>query len=104
VDAEEAHVIGRKAISLMVDGHTGYMMTVQRDRESQQYKPIYGTARLEDVAGMNQPLPRNYLNERGNDVTDAFLEYVRPLIGGPLPEYVSLEKVRVEKRLSGSTG
>ena len=104
VDAEEAHVIGRKAVSLMVDGYTGYVMTVQRDRESQQYKPIYGTARLEDVAGMNQPLPRNYLNERGNDVTDAFLEYVRPLIGGPLPEYVSLEKVMVEKRLSGATG
>jgi 6-phosphofructokinase 1 len=102
VDAEEAYTAGRKVISLAVDGYSGYMVTLLRDREAQQYKPIYGTARLEDVAGVGRPLPREYLNERANDVTAAFLDYVRPLIGGPLPEYVLLEKFPVEKKLTSA--
>jgi 6-phosphofructokinase 1 len=102
VDTEEAYVVGRKVVSLAVDGYTGYMITLLRDRDAQQYKPIYGTARLEDVAGSHRPLPREYLNERGNDVTEALVEYVRPLTGGPLPEYVSLEKFPVEKTLDAT--
>jgi len=37
--------------------------------------------------------PKNLINGRGNDVTDAFLTYARPLIS-PLPEYVSLEEIQ----------
>jgi len=43
-------------------------------------------------------LPREYMNEAGNDVTPAFMDYARPLIGGPLLPYARLAKNLAPKR------
>ena len=51
------------------------------------------------VANALKTLPDEYVNAEGNFVTEAFLEYARPLIGSPLPTYARLRQVRVEKRL-----
>jgi hypothetical protein len=39
------------------------------------------------------------VNAEGSRVTKAFLDYVTPLIGDPLPEYARLEKHFVKKLL-----
>ncbi|MEG1857246.1 MAG: 6-phosphofructokinase, partial [Pseudoflavonifractor sp.] len=37
-----------------------------------------------------RPMPEHYRNGRGNDVTEAFTDWCRPLIGGALPEMAKL--------------
>ena len=34
---------------------------------------------------MKRKMPDNFINERGNDVTQEFVDWCRPLIGDPLP-------------------
>jgi len=58
-----------------------------------------GIVSLEEVANREKKVPREFINAEGTGVTGAFLEYVTPLIGGPLPEYARLEKHFVKKRL-----
>jgi 6-phosphofructokinase 1 len=46
---------------------------------------------LAKVANVENVLPDNYINAEGNDVTDAFVEYCKPLIGGELEDYFRFE-------------
>jgi len=41
------------------------------------------------VAEKTKPMPGEFINAEGNGVTDAFIEYAMPLIGGlPKTEYL----------------
>ncbi len=93
-DLEEAHEVGRAAVRAAMDGLSGYMVTLVRE-SSHPYVWSTGLARVEDIANREKKLPPEYVNAAGNYPTDAFLEYARPLIGDPLPEYVRLAKFRV---------
>jgi hypothetical protein len=57
-------------------------------------------APLAKVANALKTLPNEHINPEGNFVTEAFLEYAQPLIGGPLPTYTRLRQVPVDRRLS----
>ncbi len=89
-DVERAAGCGAEAVRLASAGETGYMVTITRD-ESGDFG--YGRAELSDVAVRAREMPPEMINERGNDITEAFLDYARPLIS-PLPDYVSLEDIR----------
>lgn len=88
-DREEAYLVGREAVRYAMEGNTDIMVTLERE-PLLQYKCTIGTAKLEDVIGRIKPLPDEYINETGNDMTEGFRKYVRPLIGDPLPKYVRL--------------
>ena len=47
-----------------------------------------GAARV--VANQQQRLPDAFIDAGGNGLTDAFVAYATPLIGEPLPAFVSL--------------
>jgi 6-phosphofructokinase 1 len=49
-----------------------------------------GTVPLEVVANQQRRLPDEFINQHGNGLTDAFVDYATPLIGEPLPEFFSL--------------
>jgi len=51
------------------------------------------------VANAEKPVPDEFINDEGNFVTKAFLDYAKPLIGGPLPPYMRFEQHLVPKRL-----
>ncbi len=36
-------------------------------------------------------MPETYINSRGNDITDDFVEWCKPLIDGELPEMISFK-------------
>ena len=38
-------------------------------------------------------MPDEFINSAGNYVTDKFIEYALPLIGGPLPEFGVIENI-----------
>jgi ATP-dependent phosphofructokinase / diphosphate-dependent phosphofructokinase len=87
-DAEEAYACGRRAVELASQGTSGVMVSIVRDGNN-PYRWSLGTVPLAEVALGAKPLPDDYINAEGNFVTEACLEYLRPLVG-PLPGYVRL--------------
>jgi 6-phosphofructokinase 1 len=88
LDLEEAYGCGREAVRLAEAGRSGVMIALQRQPGS-SYRVLFATAALEEVAAKSKPMPPEYINPEGNFVTEAFLQYIRPLVG-PIPEYTSL--------------
>ena len=88
-DIEEAYMCGQSAVELAMQGKSGLMVTLERV-PGQAYKSTTGTAPLKDVAVKAKPMPDEFINKEGNFVTQAFLDYVRPMIG-ELPKYTKLE-------------
>jgi len=84
VDADEAYRVGCAAVRLAVSGQSDVMVTLQR-RVQGDYSCETGAASLAEIANTEKLLPDAYIAEQGNDVTLAFVEYARPLIGEPLP-------------------
>lgn len=98
-DEEEAANMGSLMVRLSGDNCSGYLVSIQRDAQSTEradrergYRSVEGTARLDQVSQSARLLPPEYLSEDGMDVTEEFLSWARPLIGGPLPEYVLLSE------------
>ena len=98
VDVAEAYATGAQAVRHAVEGKSGWMVTLEREPGA-EYACKTGIVSLEEVANREKKVPREFINAEGTGVTGAFLEYVTPLIGGPLPEYARLEKHFVKKRL-----
>jgi 6-phosphofructokinase len=98
VDAQEAYMVGREAARQAVEGSSGYMVTLVRE-SGETYRCTTGLAPLEEVANVEKLLPDEFINAEGNFVTPAFKAYTWPLIGGSLPNYVTLTAHRVPKRL-----
>ncbi|MDO9575941.1 MAG: 6-phosphofructokinase, partial [bacterium] len=97
-DIEEAYMVGRDAVKTAIEGKSGYMVTLVREK-GKKYRCSTGSVRLEEVANKVKRVPEKFINKEGNFVTKEFMEYVKPLIGGPLPEYVRLRKKPVKKLL-----
>ena len=93
VDAEEAYLCGQRAVELAAEGKSGLMVSIERE-DSAHYRSRMGTAKLEDVAVRAEPMPDEFLDDTGMFVSDAFIDYLRPLVG-PLPEMARLEYAKV---------
>ena len=87
VDREEAILVGRKAVRAALDGRTGVMIGINRV-PGKAYAIETPSIAIRDVMLEEKKLPENYINEKGNDVTEDFLDWCRPLIGYELPEYI----------------
>ncbi len=98
VDVEEAYATGAQAVRHAVEGKSGWMVTLERE-PGEGYACKTGIVSLEEVANREKKMPREFIDAEGTGVTDAFLEYATPLIGGPLPQYARLEKHFVKKLL-----
>ena len=97
VDVQEAALVGEMAVRHAVAGVTDRMVTLERIAE-EPYQCTTGLVELARVANVEKRLPDDFLSPSGNDVTPAFVDYVRPLLGGPLPPYVRLAKHPVPRR------
>lgn len=97
VDREEAYQVGRRAVLAALDGLTGQMVTILRV-SGNEYAATYGLAPLDQIANKEHIVPAEYINAKGNGVTEGYIRYARPLIGGPLTPYARLVGHRVIKR------
>ena len=93
LDIDEAYMCGRDAVALAKQGKTGLMVTLERTAGS-EYGCVTGTVALNEVAIKAKPMPDEYLSADGSFVTDAFLDYLRPLVG-VLPEYATLKMNKI---------
>lgn len=85
-DAREAEMAGRAAVRAALDGETDVMVTLVRSG-GDVYGCGTGLAPLSDVANAVKEMPPEYLDPDHYEVTDAFLDYARPLLGAPLPRF-----------------
>ena len=88
-DIEESFGVGQAAVTAAVQGISREMMVILRDSEpSESYSSVYGHMDIDLIANKTKYVPKHYINERGNQVTDECLRYILPLVGGECyPEY-----------------
>ena len=71
-------------------------MTIKR---TGNYSADYTLEKLEDIGGKTRIMPPEFINAAGNDVTEAFYAYARPLIGSGMPSPARIRAPRVNKIL-----
>ncbi len=96
-DISESRSCGIAAVKSALSGHTGQMIAMIREA-SDEYRIKYASMDVANNANAVKSVPRDFINERGNNVTDECLEYILPLIQGEietkfekgLPKYITL--------------
>lgn len=89
-DICESFEVGRAAVNAAEQGASCEMMVILRnsDGSNEPYSAVYGHMDVELIANRTKFVPRHFINERGNHVTDECLSYILPLISGECyPEY-----------------
>lgn len=89
VDRDEAYAVGRKAVELILNGESGYMVTIDAVRDG-GYSWQAGKVELAKVANVEKKFPLEWITDDGFGVKDAFFDYALPIMGGDLPEYAVL--------------
>lgn len=93
VDAREAWAVGELAVRWAVGKDTDGSVAIRR-KPGRKYAVFFERVPLKTVAKATRHMPDAFINKAGNDVTPAFLEYVRPIVG-PLPKVAQFKRVRV---------
>ena len=99
-DALEANEVGQAAVQYALEGQSDSMVTLEREPGA-KYQCNTGVAALEDIAGGVRYMPSEYIDTKVSLPTEAFLDYARPLIGGPLPRYARLVLSGLKRFRSG---
>ena len=80
-DLEESVMLGRQAVAEAENGNSKCMMTLNRISNT-PYKCEIGYASIDHIANEAKSVPREWINDAGNDITPILLEYLAPLING----------------------
>ncbi len=100
VDREEARETGEMALRLAVQGKSGIMVGIERvETPDQSYETRFIEIPIDQVMMHEKTLPAEYINERGNDVTEAFSKWCRPLVGEKLQSFINIKDSRREKQI-----
>lgn len=86
VDVNEAIEAGRAAVKAAIEGKTGYMVGLNRI-STEPYKCETSLIPINEVMMYEKALPKEFINERGNYVTEGFIDWCKPLIGGGIQEF-----------------
>ena len=86
-DITESLAVGQGAVAAAVSGVSREMMTIGRV-STEPYAFEIGHEDIFKIANQTKCVPAEFINERGNQVTDECLRYLLPLIKGEMyPEY-----------------
>ncbi len=94
VDQAEAREVGEKAAQYAIWNNVDGSVAIRRTGD---YSVEYFLTPLESVAKETKSMPRIFINEAGNDVTEDFRNYARPLLGN-MCTYERLQCPRVPKK------
>ena len=103
-DVDESYMSGKAAVENAVAGKTDYMPGFKCTRDASGYKCEIELLPLSEVANTEKKVPRDWINEEGNGVTQAFIDYAMPLIEGEnvgpkvngLPKFANLKKIKAQ--------
>lgn len=85
VDREEAQLVGEEACRAVLAGETGKMVALRRV-PGQTYQIQTELVPIERVMLSERVMPPEFINAQGNGVTQAFIDWCRPLLGDPLSD------------------
>lgn len=89
VDREEAVLAGAEALRAAMEGRSGVMVGfIREDAPDGSYKMTVQMIPIAEVMMHERIIPETYINERGNDVTEEFVTWCRPLIGPELRDFI----------------
>lgn len=84
-DIAESFAVGQSAVKAAANGETGKMALLKRISNN-PYICVTDTHDVREVANLAKEVPRNMIAKSGDNVTEEFIEYVRPLIEGELSQ------------------
>ncbi|HLW92162.1 MAG TPA: 6-phosphofructokinase [Roseiarcus sp.] len=96
VDRREAREVGERAVQFALQGGGDGSVAIKRVGD---YVVDYERIALESVAAKTRVMEDHFIAPAGNDVTPAFQDYLRPLLGADMPEVARLRGVKVAKVL-----
>lgn len=94
VDQHEAREVGEKAAQFAIWHNVDGSIVIKR---TGYYSVDYQITDLENVARKTKLMPDEFINDKGNNVTDAFTYYLQPLLGSNMPEASMLRAPRAKK-------
>ena len=97
IDKDEAYQVGVYASKIALSGENGFMSTIVRNPDL-PYKVNYDKILLDTVANSEREFPKKWIASNRVDVTDEFINWALPLIGGPLPKFAKFRKIYVPKK------
>ncbi len=83
-DAAEARAVAAAAVNSAVNDFSSGSIAIKR-KPGKKYKVEYKRVQLKKVAKETRHMPAKYINKEANNVTKAFIEYAKPILG-PLPK------------------
>ena len=104
-DVNEAFNLGTVAVNAALEGKTGVFASLRRT-SNKPYCVEYCTEDVAIVANAEKTVPREWINDEGNDVTKEMVTYLRPLIRGVvqtpyrsgLPDYIDIRHLDTTKQ------
>jgi len=96
VDQHEAREVGERAVQFALWHNLDGSVTIHR---TGNYSVDYRLSPLQEIAAKTRTMPDGFINAEGNDVTDQFMLYVRPLLGSGLQSPHRLRAPGVAKLL-----
>jgi 6-phosphofructokinase 1 len=100
-DAAEARESGRIAVQMAVSGDVDGSVAIRRI-PGKKYAVRYDRVLLRQVAKNTRHMPDEFIAKNGHDVTKAFIDYARPLVGELPPVGFVSDKYRVPKTGEGA--
>lgn len=94
VDQREAREVGEKAVQYAMWGDRDGSVAIKR---TGFYSVDYELQPLSAVAGKTRVMDDAFINDQGTDVTAAFVQYLRPLLGSGMPQASRLQQNQVAK-------
>jgi len=92
VDRDEAIQAGSEAVKAAAEGCGGVMVAMER-MLGRDYQIKWKRIPIEPDVLKERAMPREFINEKGNGITQSFVDYCRPLIGSGLLDFFELEQV-----------
>lgn len=86
-DISESLAIGERAVEEALNGTTGQMVYYKRESQN-PYKMSIGSVDIGQIANVEQKIPREWINQAGNDVKQEVIDYISPLIQGEAPIFM----------------
>ncbi|MBF4694121.1 6-phosphofructokinase [Fusibacter ferrireducens] len=96
-DQKEAREVAEKAVQFALIDNLDGSVVMERTGD---YAVGYRLVDLKEVAAKTKHMPEEFMNAEGNNVTEAFIKYARPLIGSDFNPGAKLRAPMVEKILN----
>lgn len=90
LDRDEAVEAGSTAVRAAVEGKNGVMVGFRR-LPGEEYRAETILIPIEEVMLHERTMPKEFIAENGHDVTQAFIDWCRPLLGEPVRKYVTFK-------------